>query len=155
MTPNGLKTSPEVPRHPRPRLTVVEVVYHAIPGEDTTSLECRFGRFLGTAEQRYQRRLAVGADWQPLDCGWLDAGAGMLSLKNDEGKFTQVYPTDRSLSEAAVRVVEIGLVVGDSVHAFAVVRPRESARFEPSFLPALKIRCRSGSARCTLTAFPR
>lgn len=137
------------------RLSVVESIYHQTHGEQPTVVESRFGRWLNTPEQPYARRFRAGEEWVSLDKGWVE-DAAMLVLSNDEGRNPQVVPSEADKRELAQRAVEIGLAQmhGKPPQPFAVVPPGESARFQPTNLETLMLRCWKGSARVTLTLIP-
>ena len=129
------------------RLSVVELVYHQPEGERGVAVESRFARNLVSTEQMYHRRITVTEEWQPIDGAWIKQ-AGMMVLSNDEGRFT-VQPTQEERDAANEKIVEVG---SDGMKWLA--RPGESIRAEPSDLSAVHVRCRKGSARCTLSLFP-
>lgn len=137
----------------RARLTVTERVYHQQVGTDPHAVETTFSRWLDSEEERYSRHLKAGEAWQPLDCGWMTV-ASLCVLKNEEGVFRHVNPTDAQREEAAARIIEVGIAVGDAVVPLALVRPQEDRREEPLDLSRLRVRCRSGVAKFRLTLIP-
>lgn len=140
-------------------IAVVEVVYCRRPGEEPTAVESRFSRWVHTTEQPWTRRFNVGADWQPLDCGWVEQ-ASLLHLANNEGKNLRFVPTKEEEEQTQAKVVEVGLSIltteadRELVEPGWVVFPKETMRVQPIDLSRLRVRCRSGTARCTLTLFP-
>lgn len=147
---------------PRPavaRLTVVETVYHQAAPNDPTCTEARFGRVIESDEQPYKRQIVVRERWDELDLGWLKGKPiGQLILSNAPTNW-QRWPTPEEKAEAEARVVEITHVEPDEAierfaAPFARVRPGESCRFEPVDPGALRVRCRSGETRATLTLIP-
>lgn len=144
------------------RLTVVEQVYHTAvrdghPDQPTQHASVPFTRELESDEQVWQRTLKVGEAWQPIDQGWLDeAGVGLLLLQNEEGRFTQTKPSPEEKEEAAKKVVEVGasFITGASGMVFAVPAG-ESARVPNPDMNHLMIRCQHGTARVTVTLFPK
>lgn len=149
--PRLSRPAPEPQPSPlKPRLTVVETVYHQDPANGPTAFEAPFGRQLETDEQPCVRRLTVGTDWQALGGVWL-AESCQVVLRNEEGQFHGPLPSAQQKAEAAARVVEVG--VSDMV--LAVVRPGESCRFEPADLHTIRVRCVAGSAKVTAAVFPR
>lgn len=136
------------------RLTVVDVVYHQGLGDQPTSVESRFGRWLNTDEQPYHRKIKVTTDWMPLDLGWLGTQISMLVLMNEEGRHFQVYPTPKERALIEERIVEIGIEVHDHVEECWLIPPGESIRAQPVAPDRLRVRCRRGEARCVLTLFP-
>lgn len=144
---------------PKSRLTVVETVYHQAPQEEPQSNEVRFCRELESDEQPYgPRRLTATEDWRLLDCGWLSDEVSMLTIRNEEGRNLQVIPTEAEQAEIDARVLEVGYYGGtpDSLATGAswLIPPGESMRGCPKSIEKLSIRCRSGEARYTLTAYP-
>jgi len=141
------------------RLTVVETVYHQPEGEEPTAVESRYSRRLLTNEQLFQRRCRAGAQWQPLDTGWVDA-AGLLVIENREGRFLQRRPTDAERLEAAARILEITVERDSTMHAAPLepdwfVLPGESMRGHPAKLANLRVRCQAdGGARFTVSIVP-
>jgi hypothetical protein len=132
------------------QLVVVETIYHAATGCEPTAAESRFARKLETDEQPYTRRITVTQEWQQVDTGWITE-AGMLRLANKEGEGLQVQPTAEERAAMASKIVEL------SVDGSApwLIFPGESFRGMPSELESLRVRCRSGEARCLITIFPR
>ena len=136
----------------RARLVVVESVYHQSPDGQPTSAEGAYARQLDTDEQPYARKCKATEEWRPLDCGWLDR-ASMLHVVNEEGRFL-VQPTDAEREEVNRKLIELAVSVQGSLTPFAEIPPHETARFRPVDPKALRVRCRSGAAKFTLTLFP-
>lgn len=137
------------------RLTVVQTVYHQLPGQQPKSYESRFDRELETHEQPYERHTSVEEEWQPLDVGWLkDVGVGMLVISNDEGNFNVVNPSKEEKEAVAKKILEISY---EEIHYGNtwLIYPRESMRACPTLLMPLFIRCQSGNCKYTLQAFPK
>lgn len=144
------------PHIQKARIGVVSLVYHQQTGSEPVSVESRFSRWLESDEQPYLRKLTIKEEWTALDGGWLKE-VGEVFLRNDEGKF-QVQPTDEERAAVMARVVEIAVVepvVKQRLFVFGRIRPLESLQFEPHDLTSLRLRCVSGTARCTLALFPR
>lgn len=151
--------APSLPQQ-RPWLTVCESVYYQADGSSPTIAESRFMRLLVGEEQPYSRTFRVGQQWKELDAGWLaECGSSLLTLANEMPQW-QVVPTAEEKAEAAARQVELALAGEEAgqwtspPRAFALLRPGESVRFEPLNLSALRLRCRSGETRVTLTLLP-
>ncbi len=139
----------------RARLTVVERLGYQQIGARPFALESAFSVWLDSQEEPYSRTFRVAEEWQPLDYGWM-ASASLLVLRNEEGLFHGVNPTEEVRQQVAARVLELGRwVAGDTVTAFASVQPQHSLRFEPLDLSAFRIRCRCGAAKYRLTLMPR
>ncbi len=71
-------TTPGTSAIPPARLVVVETVSHI--GEEIVSADSRFSRNLESDEQPFSRKVYVGQDWAPLECGWIKE-ASMLVLE--------------------------------------------------------------------------
>ena len=104
---------------PPSRLTVVETVYHWQSGDcDQRCWHSAFSRDLETAEEMWQRASPqkVGDQWQEVETGWVGL-PGMLVVANREQR---------------EGVLLLGVIHESAgLLPFAVVRPGESARFEP------------------------
>lgn len=133
-----------------PLVTVVESVYHQVPGEQPTQpVESRYSSELATDEQPFIRKFKVGSEWKALETGWLN-DCSMLVLKNEAPHWT-VQPTDEERLEAALKVVEMGC----GGKALAELPPGESLRFRPADICSLRVRCIAGAANCVLCLFPK
>ncbi len=154
------------------KITVVESIYHRPgPNQPMSQVPIQFSRDCHTDEQTYgPRQIRVGPEWQPIELGWFKdqpLNVGMIVLVNNEGRFTQRVPTEEERAEAASKVIEVGILIGqddgsfhkgpliDIILPFAIVIPTEGQRLTPADPLLLRIRCRNGIARCTLTIFPR
>lgn len=135
------------------RLVVVENVYHQpTNGPAVTVAGTRFGRNLAHGEDRRPDSflVVVGAEWTALDCGRVPA-CGQIVLVNEEGRFTGLQPTQAERTDAAYRVVEVAVEGGPPL---LLVRPGESARFEPADATRLRLRSRHATARVTVHLVP-
>jgi hypothetical protein len=134
---------------PASRIVVSEKAYFQPFGETALDLSSEpFSRWLSTDEQPFQRKQKAHEEWRPLEAGWLEA-AGMVLLENERVRF-QVQPTPAQVAEAQEKIVEVR--AGETV--FAIIRPGESCRFEPTDLKTLSLRCRSGECRVNVTILP-
>ena len=145
-------------RQPVGRITVVEHLYHyADEQSQPTSIESIFTRHLKSDEQPYIRILKLTEDWIPLDKGWVEE-VGTIVIKNMEGTRYTVNPTDEERKVVESRIVEIGYHNSLSLNlatAFQLVPPQESSgRITPADWFSLRVRCRSGVAKITLTVYP-
>lgn len=136
------------------RVTVVETVHHQLPDAEPATVETRFQRWLESDEQLYRRTLRVGAEWTPIDTGWVESPAVLL-LRNDREMFA-VQPTEEEKTMAAGKVLEIGVRLdgADAVVPLFAVHPGHSFRAEPLAVKSLRVRCRVGSTKCTVAAVP-
>lgn len=144
------------------RLTFVETTYHYADEMSQPSCHDTSGvRTLGKDEQPYSRIIKVDESWQEIDGGWITekgGNVGLVIIKNLEGKFT-VNPTAEQRLEVESRTVDIGLfngspVVTESANAVQFVPVLESARINPVDFSSLRIRCRKGIAKVSVTVFP-
>jgi hypothetical protein len=141
---------------PKARLTVVEQVYHQLPGENPTRIESKFYQALDIAEQLYHRRMKATERWQKIDCGWIQE-VSEVCIHNDEGRFLVVQPSDEERAEAARKVLEVSF--GDygpdpPSGPVWLVRPGQSMRGCPSEFQRLCIRSQCGEARCSIYLIP-
>ena len=117
----------------RPRMTVVETVYHRLPGESPTSKDIGFSFDLESDEQIWERRMKVGPSWQPLDCGWVES-VGMVLVKNES----------ESVIEIGVGLVPVQCVL-----------PKESLRMRPYDSHVVMIRSVDDAAAVVITVYPK
>jgi len=149
-TPDGVHpVNVGPPASLKARVTVVEHVYHQLPDEQPLEIEARFSRYLDSDEQLYTRRLKLSTEWELLDTGWVHKPSTIV-LRNEEGKFTQVKPTDEERAEATKHVVEVR--VGDEGEAQWYVPCGESFRGSPS--RPVYVRSRVPHTRATIWAIP-
>jgi len=137
---------------PQNVMTVVEHVYHQPFGEQPVGVDSSFNRKLDSDEQMFVRKFRVTEEWTPINVGWVES-AGMLMLSNDEGRSLQTLPSDEEKAAVAARVVELKYQDAPDDQAWTVL-PGESMRAMPSQASLLMLRCRSESARVTLTLIP-
>lgn len=157
-----LRPVPIVKQNPKPRMGVVETVYHQSPGDNPTSVESKFSRLLKSDDQPFSRKMTVGAEWVEISTGWLEKSPlSMIHISNREGENRQVIPTPLELIKMAERVVEIALQTFPNgphnepvFEEFADIHPGESCRFTPKRARQYFLRCRSETAKVTATVFP-
>lgn len=151
-----------------PFLTVVETVVHAVPSGEPTEVACRYEVQLRTREQVYRREMTVDVGWRSLDLGWVGDRVSIVHLSNREGERYDVTPTEEQRADVEDRVIEIGVAVTEVgkdatqwdpptsvIMPLMAIPPRESMRFRPvGAFDRLRVRCRRGSARVTVVAFP-
>jgi hypothetical protein len=128
---------------PKPRMTVVDIFYHQVFGEQPESVESRFERELSSDEQMYQRKKVATEEWQPIDLGWVKE-VGTVFIQNIEGQFHSVNPTVEQKEEIAKRVLEF--TFAQCKECF-LIPPGESMRCSPTSAGSLMLRCRSGQAK--------
>jgi hypothetical protein len=122
------------------RITVVGSVYHQPPEGPPSEVGKPFSVKVSSSEQPYVRRLTVGPDLQPLDCGWLAGGEiARLVVENHEPP-----------GGAAVL-----LALRDGAVPFMLVRPGSWESFEPVDPDGLRLKAGlGGAARVTITLYP-
>lgn len=138
---------------PKNTLTVVENVYHQVVGEQPTMTESRFTRDLESTEQVFTRHLVLTEEWKPLEVGWLDQ-LSMMVIKNNEGIGLKQIPTKEQREEIDQRVIEVSYTPNSFKFMGWTIFPRESMRACPSDARLLHLRCRTGTARATITLLP-
>lgn len=138
-------------------LTVVEKIYFQPIVEQPVYAEGGFSRRLFDPElediQVYSRKSAIGEEFKPLDCGWIEPDRiGMFLLVNREGDFSTLprIPEKEFMENTLKRVIE--LYVGDE--PLAIIPPTESVRFIPIDFTKLKMRCRHEQAKFAIHVFP-
>lgn len=134
-------------------LSAVFMIYHQQSGESPTAVDGRWSRGMEGDEQPYSRKVVLGEDWQPIDCGWCKDGAGYVVIENLEGKNLQAQPTPEERRAISERVVEIGF--GENPAACLFVLPGESHPLSPTDASEIVLRCRKGKAKATVTVYPR
>lgn len=143
------------------RLTVVETVYFQPVEGEGAATETRFSRWLKSRDEQpcmrsYRGKQVATQDWVLLEGLWVEH-CGQLVITNDEGKGLLVNPSAEEQELISHRVLEVGLfhpVTPNTPLAFAIIPPGESARFYPANLAGLRLRCREGTARYTVAAYP-
>lgn len=142
------------------RITVREQVYLETHGGKPEEILSSFSRELESYEQPYTRNLTATEEWQSLDFGWLKDNVGMLVIVNNEGKFTQVNPTDEERTEAAKKVLEVSHFRGVSSTGGQrlnvwLIPVGENMRGSSTGSHLLHIRSQHGNTKYTLYAFPK
>lgn len=132
------------------RLTVVEKIYHQIPGSDPTGINIGFTRHLQEDEEPYLRspRKPVPIDWTPLDLGWIAEeckSASCVVIRNLSRPKEPVFLQEDDEF--------IYIKYKDSKEHFTIA-PQEAMRFTPSDPKSLVIRSSTGKALFSLVIFP-
>lgn len=152
-TPNPLLTSAPL----RARLSLVEMVYYARPGQNPLTLETRNYRWQATDEQPYVRQLLIDHAWTAIDPGWVKE-PGVLHVKNEEGKYT-TYPTEEQRLETESKIIELGVVhkqgTDVAIIPFALVYPGFSQRVDVLMWKHYALRCPTGKAQAIVTVLSR
>ena len=172
--------TPTPPRTPTPRETraapvakarivVTTTITHVPPRGEPTSLAVGTARNCKSDELPYRRpsgSFVVGAEWRPLDLGWLGEGdenesgegavVGQVALYNTEGTTLEKIPTPEEREAINRRVVEVAVrdCAGDPIPVL-LVRPGDVFRGEPTDAGKLIFRCQDPAqkVRCDLVVF--
>lgn len=138
----------------RNHVTVVEYVcFHAYDGQPIQQ-ETKFFKKIASDEEPYKRKIRIGEDWEPLDCGWVKE-AGVLVLANEEGKYLQANPTEDEQAALDAKIVEVSFLPDPPPNNCWEVPPGEAMRGFPGNLKSLYVHCQSGVARCIVFVVPR
>lgn len=152
------KDAVEAPQKPReelkPRITVVTKSYYQPPDNPAVSVVARFSRDVATDKQIYVRNLTATEEWLQVDIGWLET-TSMLIIVNREGQQLQTKPTQQEQEAINQKVLQVTyLHPSEKPVGYLLIAPGESLRITPSNLEHLCIRCKQGSVKYTLNAFP-
>lgn len=135
------------------RITVIGTVYFQEAEQQPVAVESAHSRVCEADEQPYPRRFEVGEEWTPLPDGCWVSEASVMVLANAEGRGGRRNLTPAESEVVASHVVEVSFSGGAT--ADAVIVPRDDMRVAPANLSAIRLRCRSGTARCSVTIFPK
>jgi hypothetical protein len=138
----------------KPRITIVQMIYHQLPDSNPVTMDQRFTRTLETLEQQYVRHTTIsqGPNWTDLDTGWFKNECSHLILKNNEGRNWSKIPTQSQKDEVASRILDISF---DGINAVLEVRPGEATSFFPIDLSKIKLRSRNGNAKISIIVLPK
>ena len=169
--PNPLPQPPSsVPTSVRPadraRVLFLANLHFQPPNDQPVSFPSGLERTVRCKDaDTYTRKLTLGEEWKPLDAGHLTEadpdGVGLVTVRNDEGRFPHAVPSPEERAALAERVVEVGVYVDNQdgtpgAIAFARVAPGEALPpFDPAAFRDLRVRCRKGTARVTIHLLPR
>lgn len=177
--PNVVSRVPKSLQVTRPnlgaRLVKTGGLYFAALNEQGKNLDLSYSRPVKSEEQPFGPRnhIKVGEIWQPLNLAWFAENPGEAStfvVVNEEGQFKQVIPTPEETVEAEGKIIELGMVVAfvpnggvvnEGVMVFALVYPSgdtyslQSQETHTPDITKVRIRCRRGDAKYSLTIFPR
>lgn len=132
------------------RITVIERVYHQVRGEQPKGFETTFVLPTLGDDEPYSRKVKIVGQWTPLDLGWITR-ARMMILRNDEGKFPHRVPSPAERELASRKVVQVSF---DGETPALDVHPTETARFSPSDLTRVWLRCLDGMAHGVVQLYP-
>lgn len=144
------------PQAMRPRVTVTGSAVYQAEGLEPTVITKPFGYQAKTDDPPCVRPgIKVTEEWQPLSGLWVE-DVGLLVIANDgpPRRPTNPTPGERRADEDAVLLIGVTLV-GETVAA-CQVSPGRSVRLEPpgGCLTGYSLRCRLGTTRATVAAFP-
>lgn len=138
--------------HDADRVTVKVQAYHEQFGEEAKQAQATFAGLLETKHQVYERRQAVGEDWEPLDIGWIPEGdVGYVMLQNRKPVYSSI-PSDVVAQEDAQRIIYVRLG-GGTVPGW-VIRPGRMFMAEAG-ADTIYVRSDVGGTRLGVTIFPR
>jgi len=151
-------------QNPKCRLSITEQVYHQSPDSDPTGIAMHSSRWLESDEQPWVRKTRIGGEWTVLDTGFV-TDPGTVVIQNAAPSF-RINPTAEERREADAKTLVLAKLVhaegcslipgcGPYIDEFAEIAPGESIRVSPLDLRDWRIKCRSGYAQVTITAFPK
>lgn len=129
-------------------LTVVETVYYQPLDQQPVSVESRYTHGLARDAEPVLSQREATDQWQALETGGLD-GPAVFVLRNEEGEFRYVRPSEEEQQAVAAKVIE----VGRGGAADWLVPPGASMRGLAAQPGHLQVRCQTGTAKFTLTLF--
>lgn len=135
------------------RLTTTTDTYHESQDNPPTQISFGFERLLKTDEEVYSRRLVVGEEWVPLDCGWLEK-ASLIVIRNVLVPL-KVNPTEEealAISQREIWLTQDENPTENSPHW--VIHPGEGFQGSPSSLSDIHLRCRKGQVKVSLSIIP-
>jgi hypothetical protein len=137
------------------RVTVVGGVYHQSGDLPPTCTPSSFGAMLQTDEAPFSCPRATAAEeWSAVPVGWLDE-CSLVGIKNLGPDPSGKVPTEEEKSALAAKVLEV-CSGKDFVEGGAwLVHPGHDMRACPGDLRSLRVRCRSGKTRYSVTVFPK
>ncbi len=133
------------------RLNVIEQIYHQQAESEPTNIEEKYGIILESEEEPYKKKLTIGEEWTLIDTGGF-ADASLVILRNMEGRYSIVHPTQAQIELVKERVLDVGFGV-PTAHIHIV--PTTSARFNPCVLGKIHLRCRKGTCKVQLVIVPK
>lgn len=141
------------------RLTVLHTIYHQQSDEGPTVCNGQYVRNLETDEQPSgPRSFKVGFEWIPIPKGWIEE-CSIVCLENLEGRNLQVRPTVEEQAEIDSRIIEIAFLSTTSPQhppdPSLLLSPREMLPLTPVSVSMVRVRCQNGTAKCSVTMFPR
>lgn len=156
-TPEVLEKPP--PAITRPRVIVVEHVYHQVPGEPVVGPPAtRFYKWLESDEQAVLRTIKVGPEWRSLDLAWfMDGKCSLICIANTTKRLPSKAPTPEEKAEFEARIVEVGKLVegGSFIEGLCYLPPEEDMRMSnPQGVQRLLVRCLSGQAKVSYFIVP-
>lgn len=152
------------------RVTVIDTIYHQLPGEQPVSIDSRFGYAVTSDERPYVRKFRLGEEWIPVDVGWVEK-ISMLVISNEGVGFRTKQPSSEDLHDEASKVVEVAVLVqlpeqkNRTMHdppkpppllpiPICEIPIGESMRMRPVDVGIFIIRCRQGTTRFVLNVIP-
>lgn len=154
----------------KPRLVIVENVYHQTPGQGPQSFVSRYTRWLDSDEQTYTRKTKAGPEWKALELGWVESCC-QLTVTNLHPCPTEMVLTEEQTGDVESHLLFVGILREETathpqrktmwskashmtVLEFAKIYPGESCRFEPVAGVKYVIRALSDGTPFVLNAIP-
>lgn len=126
-----------------------QIVHYSDDTQQPVDFPNCFTRILKSDDARFIRPdLKVGEEWKEVNTGWVE-DVGLLVIVNNEGKFLKVNPTAEEQKAISERVVEITCNVAC---ADWLIPAGESFMGSPA--GKVFVRCRKGTAKVTVMAYP-
>lgn len=143
------------------RLLVVDNVYFQSPDEQPTHQPFRWGRDVDPDLSPYgPKKVVLSQEWTPIDSGWLEDKEGLVVIENLVEK-RQTIPSPEEKAELLSKVIEIGIRLvtgseGSSAFSLFYINPGESFKASPTVgLRDYRLRCVAGTAKASITIYPR
>lgn len=132
----------------RNRITCVLNLYHEQHGEQPVGTRLAFSELLRVNAQCYSRRMRVGEKEVPLDTGWLSPeDVGYIVIENHEGSNLQTNPSPEERQDIEQRLLLVQMT--------PQVAPRRFILLQPQDFSSISLRCLHGSAKASITVYPR
>ena len=142
----------EVPKPQDDRTTAIMQLYFEQQGEQPVGFDFRCAHKTPPAgEDPWVRRVDVGAEWAPLDFGWLAGKAGVIAIENQAGRGRTTQPTDAEREATAKQIIEVSF---HDTQPACIIRPGGFLVFEPVVYGDICIRCLAGGVPARLVVLP-
>lgn len=153
------------------RITIVESVYHQLPGKNPVAKPTRHLCVCESAERPYERTITIGKDWVAIDLGWFKEGnakPGLVQIFNDQKPPVPVMmggrPPEKSKAvsgsgegeQGPPEAIPDGVYISfDGQKPTLHLPPGESARFRPLKHDQIWLRSTNDSDDVTIIVYPK